>query len=429
MNATDQPRRCGECLAEVSAAADRFCANCGAPLDAEATDQAEASTEPAGGALVHVPKDDEPDDGGAAAHSWWTRRKVFVVGVVVLLVAGAAGGFLWWQSSGDRDPAGPVKAFYAALVDGDAVAASKLLEGASTLDSGDLGDSPLWGADALSEGYQAPSNVEVEAVEHFTAGDEGEMKQQFPGLSEEGVPKRPDMDSAHVSVSYDLGDKRIEQDWILLRETEGVARDYRVINVDVGYVDVGDVAGKATVANAEVDGRVIAPPGVYDVKVTGSPLFEDVSGELVVEPSSSTDTSTATPAAEELSDLKIRPEVAEAVGEQIDDRIADCAKQQDEYTTGGEYVEKCPWVLEDLLDKQRAPGEKWTVKDQPRYEVTLAEGSSGEVIVETTHAGKAEATYSNALGDDKTMTALLIPNGTVAVEDGAVTWTYEPPDD
>lgn len=426
MNATDQPRRCGECLAEVSAAADRFCANCGAPLDAETTDQAEASVDDAGGALVPVSKD--TDDGAAAgggSRSWWTRRKVIVVSVVVLLVAAAAGAFLLRQSSGTRAPEGPVLAFFEALSDHDGAAAGKLLDEASSLDSGELGDSPLWSADALTSGYEAPTNVKVEAVEHFTEKDEGELKQKFPGINDEGVPKRPDMDSAHVSVSFDLGDKRIEQDWILLRETEGVERDYRVMNVDVGYIDLGNVSGKATVANAPVSGRIVAPPGIYDVTVTDSPLYEDASGELVVEPSGSQETTSATPAAETLTDLKLREDVSEAVDEQIGDRIAECAKKQDDYTTGGEYTDRCPWVLEDLLDEQRAPGETWKVVDEPRYEVKV-DGS--QVVVETTHAGKAEATYSNALGDDKTMTALLIPNGTVAVDDGDVTWTYEPPE-
>lgn len=449
------PRSCPACGAVATDATFLYCTECGARLDGEER------------ALVHVPKGSRAaalleEDEEEAGRSWWKRhRRLLIISVVAVLAVGA-GGFVTWQWTGFRTADGPVRQFFAALEDRDGPAAAALLAEAAFLNSDVRGTdeeilaSPLWQAGALDSGY-TPPDLESVNVDYF--------------LDAEGVEQRPDKSMAAATAAFSLGGEAFVMEFLLHRETEGLDRTWAIGSVTMGLVPIGGSGGDVQIANVAVDGGVHAPPGLYDVTVTGSALFADAAGQVMIGGEDYTDGSGGdqTPAEEPSAvvstgspdgydpdeydgllgggtpldgsdwnlvttsnlEYHLDPGAAAAVDEQIRTAIDACAAPH------GLDFEACPFVPVGL-DETVAPsvvsalegGSEWTVTAYP--EVELVVDSAGRVGVQVIEVGTASGTY---LGPEEGQglslpwedyEAELIPYGSVTVDDGQVVWTYAP---
>jgi hypothetical protein len=264
-DSTRADRVCPACGEAASDATYLFCTACGARLDGEDR------------ALVHVPKGSRAaallDAEETSEGSWWRRyRRLLIIGTVVAVAVGA-GGFVSWQWAGFRTADGPVRSFFAALEDGDGPGAAALLADAVFLNDNTIGTdeeilaSPVWTAGALDAGYTAPE-LETVDVEYF--------------MDAKGVERRPDKSLARAAVEFTLNDERFTMEFLMERETEGLNRAWTIGAVAMGLVPIGGSGGEVRVANTDVDGAVFAPPGVYEVAVTGSALFDDTAGQVMI---------------------------------------------------------------------------------------------------------------------------------------------------
>jgi hypothetical protein len=254
------------------------------------------------------------------------------------------------------------------------------------------------------------------------------------------------------------------------RPTEGLERAWTIGSVSMGLVPIGGSGGEVRVANAAVDGAVYAPPGVYDVTVTGSALFTDAAGQVMIggedyadgsggadapdqessaaataapdgyegdeydglfgggEPLDSMDRSLITAST---VDYRLDPAAVADVDAQIRAAIDACAAPH------ALDLDTCPFGLVGL-DEAVAPsvtsalegGSEWTVTAYP--EVELLVDGAGRVQVDVVEAGTATGTYigpEDGMGlslpwDD--YEAELMPYGTVVVDDDRILWTYTP---
>jgi hypothetical protein len=451
------PRVCPACGTPASDATFLYCTECGARLDGEER------------ALVHVPKGSraaallEEEDEQTKGGSWWKRhRRLLIIGTVAVLAVGA-GGFVTWQWTGFRTADAPVRSFFAALEDRDGPAAAALLGEAAFLNSDVRGTdeeilaSPLWQAGALDAGY-TPPDLESVNVDYF--------------LDAKGVEQRPDKSMASATARFTVDGEAFDMEFLMQRETEGLDRIWAIGSVTMGLVPIGGSGGDVKIANVAVDGGVHAPPGLYEVTVTGSALFADAAGQVMIggedyadgsggdaapadEPSAIV--STGSPDgydADEYDDLlggdetpldgsswnlvttsnleyHLDPGAAATVDEQIRTTIDACAAPH------GLDLEACPFVPLGL-DETVAPsivsalegGSEWTVTAYP--EIELVVDAAGRVGVQVIEVGTATGTY---LGPEEGQglslpwedyEAELIPYGSVTVDDGQVVWTYTP---
>ena len=371
---------CPRCGATGRAEA-KFCAGCGNQFD----------TGPSTGLV--------PVDKPAAAEvtptvGWWNRRRVIIASVVVLAVIAGLGVYLMRQSTGDRTPDGPVREYFTALAAGDGPVAAALLEEAN-MGGADVLSSPMWADGALADGYTAPHHVALD-VSYGQAN---------------GIDQRPNMDYATVTARYVVDETEVVQQIGMTRGEGMVERPWSIRSIDLGLLSTGDEDTGMDIAGTHQAGQFWAPPGTYEVSMSGSVLLEDASGQVTVTPTVGDGMADVAQL-----DLTVRPEVVETVDEQIRGRIDECADAGPPLD-----LETCPWLI-GATYTNRAISVRWNVESYP---VVTLDVSDGDVMVTVVEPGIATAKYKRMDDQVETIAADLYPAGIVTADhSGQVSWTY-----
>lgn len=388
--------RCGHALAEpvrtcpacgrAAGAAGRFCSRCGQPLDPPPTQVPPPSAPPVPASLAEVFP--EPR----------SYRRPVLVGVAVLGTIIAVLAVLRAIESFGFRPQSTVAAYFAALADRDAAAASRLLAAdPDALDLDATGPVLLDPAALRSGGYTPPTDVRIGEVQAEDAID-GE---------------------ATVAVAFTLTGERHELVLRLQRDEQATALLYhrwRVVGgtypvtVRAPGVDSVVIAGVTVPFEEGSDGVTVAAlPGGYRVTLPEQPLLaapettvyvgvDGVAGE--------SDYVDITPTITETAEREIRQQVQAYLREcatRTELQPVDCPLST--YTYGSAEVRDV----------------RWKITSEPDIELELR--MNGQVEVRTTNAGEATVTwqevYSFGTYDEEDTVAIYV-SGTVTVSGGTV---------
>lgn len=353
-------------------------------------------------------------DALAPARAWWNRRPrgrtpwLAGGGIALIIVLALAGYLVVVAVNNVRYPPDrPVRDLFAALAARDTGTAASLAGCGSEACTGD----------ALATGYEPPTDLRIGEITYGEAADD---------------TRRPDKSVASVPVTYRLGGGQQAVTMRVQRSGTGLARPFRILAgatgrlaIDAGHLGKAQLGG-AVVAVGEGDGSGLTVlPGTYTVQVPGTdPLFAPVDGPARVDVAATADAQAA-PAPLSVP-VRIRPEVAGQVGEQIRARLAECAGQ-DTLTPRG-----CPFRVSGIVIGARDI--RWTVLRPPAVEVVPAEDpgpTDPPATVRTVTPGQADVTYTayiSAGGARTTVTRQFPIEVTGAVEadpatPGRVVWS------
>lgn len=377
------PGFCTQCQRPVGA--ERFCPACGAAFDGDAVPPA------CGGSSSSTTRRVSPGDRFGRlvkrTATWLVRRK-FAIAVVAVVVLAVAGGSYLWSHPGLRggDPDAPVIAYFDALDARDGAAAAAL--------TGESG--PLWATGALVSGYTPPEHVTVVSVSDGAAAD---------------VTRREGLSYAKVTVNYSLDGVLVEQPITVSRDASGRVRDWSIASGAGGTLTVGAAGGSwkaAAMAVPATEQSTSAPPGVYEVEVTGGPLFTDVVTTAAV---------AGGDAGSGGNTLALRPKATVEVQRQVDAFADECAAAEDIDWSG------CYWA-DDSGPVSAVDDAEWAVMRYPVVQLTV---DGGTVAVSGT-LGEATGSYRDDLsGPVRTIHADIYVGGEVTVEGGAIVWRPGPP--
>jgi hypothetical protein len=367
-----RPVECVGCGHPNDGQQDRFCSRCGRALNAPVPAPAAATSPPVVADAPQFPR----------------RLTAFlaILGVLVLLVTALKIVDLRYFRPGNT-----VVAFFEALSDRDAEAASALLSLPVT------DDGPLLKTPALrSGGYTPPSGVRVRTTEVADG-------------------------QARVEADFRLGDRRYKQVFQLLRDTSATAGVFYRWRIDQGIfpLDVR-VAGFDTVSVAGIPVPMesagyatVTPaafPGSYLVELPEQPLWE--APDVVADVGGGTEDGVSpTPV---LLAPSVKSGVREAADERIRSHLDACAKETVLVPVG------CPFSSYSYADVRDI---RWKITEYPQYELVEDEG---QLFLNTTEYGVAKVsgkTVSVFSGTYPFSDSVSFPvTGAIAASGGTITY-------
>ncbi|GIF41859.1 hypothetical protein [Actinoplanes xinjiangensis] len=304
-------------------------------------------------------------------------------------------------------PEQPVRELFAALTARDTAAAADLAGCAS----------PACTGTALAGGYQPPEHVDIGEPVYGDPAD---------------ITRRPDKSIAFVPVSYRLSGARQETTIRVQRTGDGLARPYRILYGATGRLTITGVrvaqvqVGAATVPAGEPDGPGLTVlPGTYSVQAAGDVLFAPAEAGPVRVDVPATADSRATPQQVALT-VRVRPEAAAQVDEQIRALLTDCTRQTDLRPPG------CPFQVPGIVIG--ADDVRWYDLQPPTVEIVPVDdpGLTGApATVRTVTPGQVTVTYTAFTSVTRTRDTITqrLPvqvGGTVTTDPAdpaTVTWT------
>jgi hypothetical protein len=390
---------CPRCETRAARAGARFCRTCGTPLAAG----------PQGGAPAGEHAQAAEGSGPAAPARRPLLRRPAALAVIAaalaLLGAATAGRHLAPPGAGGSEPADPVEEVLA-LIEGRQGAALAEATGAT---------SPLLSDAALDSGYTPPDDLTAGEVDYGAA---------------DPATRRPDRDSATVTVTYRLGGEehsarvRVQRStggwapsWELADGARGLLGALRVTSPHLDTVLAGGAEVGAADAGSWTGEAAAAPPGTYTIAVPADhPLL--APGTLSEVEVAAGPEATVHEAAEP----QVRPDLAEEVAAQVADHLAECATDTTLAPPG------CPLQVDRGGAYRTVQDVRWEITAQPevRLRPAVPEDLHGDPLtVETAAPGTAEATYTytRSGGGTEHRTVDITVGGSVATdEDGRAVW-------
>lgn len=342
----------------------------------------------------------QPADTSGVFVEYRSHRRQLLAGLTVFGLVVAVLGALYLADWYFYRPAQTVRAYFAALADGDAGAAQRLTVGDGT----EPGVRTLDAATLRSDGYAPPRNVRIDKL------DKGDSD-----------------DDASARVSFDLGGRRQTMLLQLRRDDDAVAgvfHRWRIVggtyrmDVTAYGVDSVLIAGQQIPFPEDQNSvSVAALPGDYTVALpqqpllTADPLHAYVGGS---------DLGAAS------LDLvpTIRDEAVQEVDRQVRAHLDECARST------SLSPPTCPFGSYTYYEVRNV---HWRIVDYPLYTVELSQYQPGSLVVNTTERGSAEVTGTEVSSFGGSTypyrdTVSFSVSGTVTASGGSVTWQPDPGD-
>ncbi|MGW0503844.1 M48 family metalloprotease [Micromonospora sp. NPDC003241] len=293
-------------------------------------------------------------------------RRPALIGAAVLLSLCLVSSLLGVVQWGFFRPVTAVDGYFSALADRDVDDLAGWLS--PEVEAAVRGDD-LLGRMIESADYQPPSAVDVTAIER-------------------------EEDDATATVSFRLGEERMEAELTLRRDDGSTAGIFRGWHVVGGVSSLDAVAGQpgllvngVAVPEGPEGQSVLSVPGVYVVTAAASPLSETPAQRITVLPGAGS----ATP-------IQVVPELTPAARSTVDAQVKEyldgCARQ----TVAA--PQDCPFRLSGY---QGAKGIKWTITSYPTPQIDLLGPAAAQVSTPYEERGEVRVTgtYESYFGEEE----------------------------